>query len=219
MKTKKLKFKTKNYNSKLKTFLILSYRFAFCVLSFALLSLPAKAAITSNVEPTSITNNSMIITWTTTDEAGTTEILYGIGSLTETTSAAGTTKYHYLEITGLYPNTTYQYKIKSNGVLYPPNPLPPLTFKTLEEPGGEYLFSFAVLNGIRYAEGKANSKGARGIPYEYCDEIISSEVTNINQHNVAFTVINGNLADSTYGDQAGTNLKTKLENLNGAADL
>ncbi|MFC1637507.1 Ig-like domain-containing protein, partial [Candidatus Margulisiibacteriota bacterium] len=191
------------------------------ILVIALLGSGAQAAVISHAELTSKSDSSMAITWSTTDEAATTELLYGIGSLTQSSSLSGTTMYHYLEITDLYPNTTYQYRIKSGNTLFPPEPLSPLTFTTLARPSGEYLFSFAVLNDLRYAEGKANVPGARGIPYQLGPSIITSEVNDINDHGVAFTVVNGNLSESdgTYGDQAGSQLRTSLENLTGAVDL
>src|SRR3989338_2934968 len=187
--------------------------------------------IMANIELTSLSDNSMIITWSTTNEASSTEIVWRAGGLTNITTIAGTTKYHYVELTGLYQNTTYQYRIKSGDVIFPPPPLfSPQSFTTLAKPSGEYLFSFAVLNDLRYANGKASTKGSRGIPYAVCAEIMSSHVADINSYvgpngasGVAFTVINGNLAESsgTYGDQVGAaaNLKGKLDLLTGASNF
>ncbi len=192
--------------------------FGFCVLSFGF---SANAATFSNPELTSVTDTSMVITWSTTDEASSTEILYGVGSLTDSTSVAGTTMYHYLELENLLPNTTYKYRLKSGDTYFPPQILDPLEFTTLSQPSGELLFTFAVFNGTRYAEGKSNTTSAHGIAYEYCDEIVDSIVSDINAHDVAFTVVNGNLAENsgTYGDQVGVELKAKLEVLTGASDL
>ena len=180
--------------------------------------------IITNVEPTSISDTSMVITWSTTNEAAGTEILWGAGGLTNVTTVAGTTKYHKIELTGLYQNTTYQYRIRSGSAVFPPSPLfSPLSFTTLERPSGEYLFSFAVLSDLRYAEGKASVSGSRGIPYALSSQILNSEVSDINNYTdpngrkgPAFTVINGNIVDSSgsYGDQGGTNVKTRLDALN-----
>jgi len=210
-----------------------SLRFlAILIIGGVSLVFPAHAIpIPSNLELTSLSDNSAIITWTTTNEASSTEILWGSGGLTNTTSLSGSTKYHYVELSGLYQNTTYQYRIKSGATIFPPPILySPLSFTTLEKPTGEYLFSFAVLNDLRYADGKANSTNARGIPYQLCNEIINAEVGDINSYadpngnsGVAFTVINGNLTESsgTYGDQVGDNtkLKGKLDLLTGASDF
>jgi len=190
--------------------------FAICSLTFELSSI---AAVISNEELTSLSDSSMVITWTTSDEAATTQIEYGVGGLTNTSSVAGTTKYHYLELTGLLPNTTYNYRVKSNSTNGTTG-----TFTTLARPTGDYLFSFAVLSDPRYAEGKSDSYGGRGIPYTKCAAIITSEVADINNRDVAFTVINGNLAENSAtaaqsGNLIGTSFKTKLDSLTSASDL
>ena len=182
---------------------------------------PAMAAGISNEELTSLSDSSFIITWTTTQETPT-EILYGISALTEIATVSGTTKYHHCTVSGLFPNTTYKYKVRSDGFVGVEQ-----TIKTLAKPTGDYLFSFAVLSDPRYAEGKADVAGGRGSPYSLCKQIISAEVGDINNYRgpdgngIAFTVVDGNLAESdgTYGDQVGTNLKGMLDNLSGASDL
>jgi len=203
-------------NKKIKPF-GLGILFGFWVLSFGF---SASAATFSNPELTSVTDTSIVITWSTTDEASTTEISYGIGSLTDTTSVIGSTKYHYLEVSNLLPNTTYKYRLKSGTTYFPPQILDPLEFTTLSQPTGELLFTFAVFNGTRYAPEKSNTTSANGIAYDYCEEIVDSIVSDINAHDVAFTVVNGNLAEnSSTGDQVGVALKAKLETLTGASDL
>lgn len=175
----------------------------------------AQAAIISNVEPTSLSDDSFIITWTTTDEPASTEIHYGVGSLTSVAAVSGSTKYHRATLTGLFPNTTYQYRIKSGNTFDPPVSEAVETFTTLARPSGEHLFDFAVINDLRYADSKADTKSARGIAYSLGPRIITSEVADINAKSVAFTVVNGNLVDSDpavkYGDQAESGLKPKLE--------
>jgi len=192
-----------------------------CSFVIIALGLPSQAAIITNPELTSLSDTTMAITWSTTDEAASTELLWGISELSETSSQAGTTMYHYAELSGLYPDTTYKYRVKSGTTYYPAQTQEALTFTTLARPSGEYLFSFAVMNDLRYAETKTSTPSARGIPYEYCAEIVSSEVSDINNHGVAFTVVNGNLTENAgiYGDQLGANVKNRLENLSGAGDL
>jgi len=179
---------------------------------------PANAAILSNEELTTVTDNSLIVTWTTTDESSTTEIRYGISSLNQILTVEGTSKWHYAQLTGLYPNTTYKYQIKSGNSLGTEQ-----TIQTLERPSGDYLFSFAVMSDPLYAEGKSSTTGARGIPYSVCQHILTSEVADIAGHGVAFTVIDGNLVDidpaTTYGDQIVSKMMPKLESLTGASDL
>ncbi|MBI5700935.1 Ig-like domain-containing protein [Candidatus Saganbacteria bacterium] len=197
----------------MKKLILIITLFVICHLSFVIC---ANAAIISNEELTTITDSSFIVTWTTTDEASTTEIEYGIGNFSSIVTVEGATKYHYAVVSGLNPNNLYSYRVKSGSSKGPNN-----TATTLSKPTGDYLFSFAVLNDIRYAEGKAATVSGRGSPYNLCQSIVTSEVSDINAKGVAFTVINGNLAESSnaYGDQIGTNLKTKLDSLNGASDL
>ena len=191
--------------------------------------MPAQAApVITAVELTSLSDDTMIITWTTTNEASSTELLWGAGGLTNITTVSGTSKYHYVELNDLYQNTTYQYRVKSGETTYPSSPsYSPATFTTLEQPSGSYLFSFAVLNDLRYAPSRPNTSGSRGIAYQLGNNIVSSEVAAINSHDVAFTVINGNLADYdqdpgdqvTYNNQISSEVKGLLENLEGADDL
>lgn len=197
--------------------------FALCTFSFALSAYAVP--IITNVEPTSISDTTFVVTWTTTNESSSTELLWGAGGLTNVTTVAGTTKFHRVELTGLYQSTNYQYRVKSGSSVYPPTPLfSPQSFDTLVKPSGEYLFSFAVMNDLRYAEGKTSTQNAMGIPYQYCKEIISSEVNDIsnwrdpNNNTVAFTVINGNLvegaadaAGTKYGDQANSKIKPIID--------
>ncbi|OGB89385.1 hypothetical protein A2625_07840 [candidate division WOR-1 bacterium RIFCSPHIGHO2_01_FULL_53_15] len=211
---------------KLSVFCLSAFCFSLSVFCFLILFLaPAYAALITNVEPTSLSDSSFIITWTTTDEKASTEIYYGVGGLTGVATVSGTTKYHSASLSGLFPNTTYQYRIKSGSTLYPPTGTPVSTFTTLARPTGEHLFDFAVINDLRYAEGKTpDTKNARGIAYSKAPSIIASEVTDINTHGVAFTVVNGNIVDSDtaakYGDQAETKVKPRLELLNNKpADL
>ena len=214
---------TKSLGSKMRGTANFIRRFRVIIFVLILLGFGVKvlAAIPSNLEPTSLSDTSFIVTWSTTDEAASTEILYGIGGTTNIATVSGTTKYHLIELNDLYPNTTYQYRIKSGSTIFPPESLSALSFTTLEQPTGQYLFSFAVLNDLRYPVTQSSTSGARGIPYDYAADIISAEVANINDHNIAFTIINGNIADDseTYTTQISSNLKNILENLEGAADL
>jgi len=195
----------------------------YIILGFVIwcLGFAAHAAIISNEELTSVSDAGFIITWTTTDEAAPTEILYGVGAASILiTPEASSTNYHYATVNALYPSTTYKYRVKSGSTLGLEK-----TVTTLARPTGDYLFSFAVLSDTRYAEGQADSVGARGIPYSLCPQIISTEVSEIKAHNAAFIVVNGNIVDSwgtageKKGDQAKNEFLSKFSSFTGAADL
>ncbi|OGC11470.1 hypothetical protein A3K48_03045 [candidate division WOR-1 bacterium RIFOXYA12_FULL_52_29] len=178
------------------------------------------AIVIVNEELTSVEDNSFIVTWTTTDEAAATAIEYGISGYTNTATVSGNTNYHWCQVTGLLPNTTYQYRVKSGSAYGPPR-----LVTTLSRPTGEYLFSFAILTDPRYAEGRApDASGARGLPYSLCDEIIASSVSDINAlpNRPAFIVLGGNQVDiwtNNSGDQAKNEFKAKFAAFTGASDL
>ncbi|MBU1617464.1 MAG: Ig-like domain-containing protein [Candidatus Margulisbacteria bacterium] len=182
---------------------------------------PALAAVVIiNEELTSVEDDSFVVTWTTTNEPAATAIEYGISGYTNTSTVSGTTNYHWCQATGLLPNTTYQYRVKSGSVYGPPR-----LVTTLRRPSGEYLFSFAVLSDPRYAEGRTpDSSGARGLPYSICGEIISSSVSDINAlpNRPAFIVLGGNQVDvwtTNSGDQAKNEFKARFVSFTGASDL
>lgn len=190
-------------------------------LFFLVAAAPVFAAVNIiNEELTSVDDTSFIVTWTTTDEAATTTIEYGIGGYYATAMVSGTTNYHYCQVSGLWPNTTYKYRVSSGSTTGPER-----SVTTLERPAGDYLFSFAVLSDPRYAEGKnPDSTGARGLPYSVCDKIIDSTVSDLNSlsDKPAFLVLNGNQVDTwttDSGDQAKNQFKARLASFTGASDL
>ncbi|MFA5034943.1 MAG: fibronectin type III domain-containing protein, partial [Candidatus Margulisiibacteriota bacterium] len=190
-------------------------------LFFLVAAAPVFAAVNIiNEELTSVDDTSFIVTWTTTDEAAATTIEYGIGGYYATATVSGSTNYHYCQVSGLWPNTTYKYRVRSGGALGPER-----SVTTLERPAGDYLFSFAVLSDPRYAEGKTpDSTGARGLPYSVCDKIIDSTVSDLNSlsDKPAFLVLNGNQVDTwttDSGDQAKNQFKARLASFTGASDL
>lgn len=181
--------------------------------SFALLALSFELALATplieNEEMTTLTDTIAIITWTTTNQASSTIIEYGIGGLTniQTTDASGT-PYHYAVITGLYPNTTYQYRVKSVAISDASSATGSLRyFTTLDPPTGPILFTFATLADPQYGMGKADTAGARGRPYSKSKEILDTTVQTINSYSPAFTIIKGDIIESSidtgdtpYGD-------------------
>jgi len=97
----------------------------------------------SNVDLVTLTDTSMIVTWTT-NENSSTYIDYGVRPFLlnshyyEENQTLVT--FHYLELDGVQPGTTYYYKVCSGGTRSRMR-----TFTTLIPPSGEYLFSFATI--------------------------------------------------------------------------
>ncbi|MCX5751149.1 MAG: Ig-like domain-containing protein [Candidatus Saganbacteria bacterium] len=179
------------------------------------------APIIDCVDITSITDNSVIITFRTTNETTTAEVFCGLQDFPATAnwSTSEASNYHYAIITGLNSNFDYRYQIKcygttgmsSTGIDY---------FTTLSQPTGTYLFSFAILSDMQYAEGASDTSGARGRPYSRCAQTLVSATTEINAHNPSFTMILGDNIDAQYtsGDQVTSKIKPKLDGLTKAPD-
>lgn len=180
-------------------------------------SLAYASPIISNEELVSVADDHVVITWRTTNEVSNTGIKFGFSAdLGNVTKESTTTNYHYLTLGNLYPNTTYYYRIfcesatgTSEGVLR--------SFRTLERPSGNYLFSFAVFSDLHYAPNKANTQDERGRPYASSEALTNTLVTEINKFNPAFTIIKGDMIDADIDLAAysvATSLKPKLDNLN-----
>jgi hypothetical protein len=178
---------------------------------FTLLLLPINLCLAAspeatNIELTSITDTSIIITWQTSTDASTSGIKYGISTSDDNTYVDPATDpaqggayvtNHYLTLTGLSPGITYYYKITSTnaGGTYESTES---TFTTLSAPSGDYLFSFAILSDIEFADGMANTTGANGKLHEPCRTVLGATVAEINQHDPAFTLILGDILEDAY---------------------
>jgi len=184
------------------------------VLGICLMGVTAQATpIIENKEVTTVTDNLVIITWTTTNQASNTIVEYGIGGLTQVaTSQTSGTLYHYATLEALYPNTTYQYRVKSVAISDSSSATGSIGyFTTLDPPTGPLLFTFATLADPQYGMGKADTGGARGRPYSQSKEILDATVQTINAYSPSFSIIKGDIVesdvdvgDTPYGDYVNT---------------
>jgi len=191
------------------------------------------APIISHEELTGLSDNTVQITWVTSNETATTIVKYGIGFPTQTYSSSTPVNYHSAILTNLSPGTTYQYYVQSGDIMGMQK-----SFTTLTPPSGNLLFSFAAVSDPQYGDGKKNTTGARGRPYENSVQIMDNLVTMINAFLPSFTILKGDLIESSvkagdlyspYGDDifnvegaakyAGQeSVRTKLNRLTSAAD-
>jgi len=109
-----------------------------------------------NEELVTVTDTSIILTWRT-DVPGDSKVLIGTSpdDLKEY-DCKEKTEYHYCEVSGLLPGTSYYYYTKSGNIIggsqeffneYSPN-----FVTTLSPPDGEFLFQFATLNDVHVGE-------------------------------------------------------------------
>jgi len=165
-----------------------------------ILGLPALAApIIANEELTTLLDNLAVITWTTTNAASSSIIEYGINDFSLSKTDATQVLNHYVALQNLYPNTIYQYRVKSvaadNSTTYGPT----RTLTTLNPPSGQLLFVFASLADPQYGMGKADTSGARGRPYSQSKQILSETINTIKALSPAFTILKGDLIESSGG--------------------
>lgn len=180
----------------------------------------------SNLELTSITNSSIIITWQTSNAAASSGIIYGISSsndnsytdpATDPDSGGTYVNNHHLILENLSPGITYYYKIKTanaDGTTYSSEK----TFTTLAQPSGDYLFTFAILSDIKYARGRSDDAGARGRPYSHCQNTLGSAVAEVNAHSPDFTIILGDMLEADFSgvaSQVSSDLLPTLATLEG----
>ncbi|MFA4967221.1 MAG: Ig-like domain-containing protein [Candidatus Margulisiibacteriota bacterium] len=155
------------------------------------------APVISNEEVSTLTDTTVIITWTTTNELSDTKVYCGISYPNPTTpkySSAESTYYHYATLTNLSPGTAYKYYITS-GTASTATAIK--TFTTLTPPSGTYLFSFASMNDFQYGDGKVDTTGARGRPYSHSVQIMDAMISEINKYSPDFTVIKGDLIETS----------------------
>ena len=133
-------------------------------------------AVPMNLELVTVTDTSVVITWFTGDPtrldafgrprpvAAPGRVLMGTSSdprSWEVVSTHPSTAYHYAEIKGLRPGTTYWWRAESNGrtatptTFVPTAPLEgsaPTRFTTLRRPGGAEIGRVAWLNDMHFGE-------------------------------------------------------------------
>lgn len=192
----------------------------FCLWSvvYGLWSIAYAAPTISNAEIVTISDTTAVISWQTTNEASTGSVRYAVTlPVSSVTEETGTSKYHYLTLSNLFPNTTYYYKVysktataTSEGEL--------MSFKTLERPSGNYLFTFATLSDLHYSPNQANTTNIRGRPYNSSEAVVDALVSAINNFSPAFTIIKGDVLDAAVNtpNTRVTELKTRLDSLTSA---
>ncbi len=137
--------------------------------------LVAGPAVPMNLELVTVTDTEAVMTWftgdaTTLDEFGRPTPVAAPGRVLIGTSpdpttwkevgAHGPTAYHYVEVRGLKPGTTYYWRAESNGLPATPSTLPstgplsaaPPVFTTMVPPPGREIGRVAWLNDLHYGE-------------------------------------------------------------------
>jgi len=176
-----------------------------------LLMLMGSAALSAPLiekeELSTLTDNLAILTWVTTNQASTTIVEYGIAGFSYSTQESAPVNYHYATLRNLYPNTTYKYRVRSVAGDGTSTTGATKYFTTLNPPSGTLLFTFATLSDPQYGMGKADTGGARGRPYSKSKEILDTTVQTINAFLPSFTMVKGDVIESsggTYGDYVNT---------------
>lgn len=157
---------------------------------------PVRAA-----ELVTITESSAAFFWVTDDERPT-AVRYGrsegVSLYHEVDDPPS--RFHYVELQGLEPGTTYHYRLST---LEPPghDEHSPGSFTTLELPDGDVLFTFATMNDIHVGVGDVGlifGSGAEGMSWPDPSNphwlfTIESAVEGINQVGVDFVIVKGDL--------------------------
>lgn len=167
-------------------------KYLFGLLLLILAGMSWAAPLISDEELTGLSDNTVQITWVTSNETANTIVKYGIGFPAQTYSSAVLTNYHSAILTDLSPGTTYQYYIQSGDIKGQVK-----FFTTLTPPGGNLVFAFAAISDPQYGDGKKNTTGARGRPYENSVQIMDNMVTLINSFFPSFTILKGDLIESS----------------------
>ncbi len=145
-----------------------------------------RSAVLGNEELYSVGISEADLFWQT-QEAITTLISYGkTRQELETVETGSPTRNHYVRIKELEPDTVYYYKTggadkEEFG-----------KFMTLPEPGGKYLFSFAVCTDIHLTNTKLDAFGSL---YKESWDIYNSLIDEVNQEDVDFFVVKGDVSE------------------------
>jgi len=133
-----------------------------------------------NIDLVTITDTSLIVTWTTNINSST-NIYYGLHPflLSNHYSDKNQTNvsFHYLELNGLDPGISYFFRVSSNDKI---SRL--FMFTTLSPPSGEYLFSFATISDKHVYLGDSDSL--------VLNKLLVSEINN---RNVSFVIDKGDM--------------------------
>jgi predicted phosphodiesterase len=148
-----------------------------------------------------ITEDSAAFMWVTDDERPT-AIRYGTDEGVDRYHETGNppSRFHYLELEGLMPGTTYHYRLST---LSPPghDEHSPGTFTTLVPPDGDLLFTFATMNDIHVGVDEVGlifGGGAEGMSWPdpqnpHWRFTVDSAVSRINQSGAEFVIVKGDL--------------------------
>jgi 3',5'-cyclic AMP phosphodiesterase CpdA len=118
-------------------------------LGLILLLLPSvMPARVRNEELVTVTDTSFAVTWATS-EPSPGRVRYGTSAKTRDQVAEETgqpTRFHYIEVKGLQPETAYFYRCESGKEKGHPRKLSPGRLATLTPPAGRLLFVFAIMS-------------------------------------------------------------------------
>jgi len=178
----------------------------------------AQAEVTlRRLELVTVTDTTAALTWVT-DQPSNTIVQYGTREdrLDQTASTGDvSTRFHHCEIRGLRPGTLYHYVCRSGSTRLALGPLSPGRFKTLVPPPGPEVFCFATMTDTHVGQewvarytlrsGKVISEGARWrdptVPLWKL--AVDAAVKEINERNVAFTIVKGDVTDGRSGQEFG----------------
>ena len=120
--------------------------FSRALILLVLLPLPAWPGIRDE-ELVTVTDTSFTVTWTTAKSCPG-AVRYGNSpkDLDQTAEEEGATRFHYVEVKGLDPGSTYSYRAECGGRKGRHRKLSPGQLFTLTPPRGNLLFTFAVLS-------------------------------------------------------------------------
>jgi 3',5'-cyclic-AMP phosphodiesterase len=185
-------------------------------LAFVLcLTAPVVAApVIRHVELMTVTDTSAVLTWET-DEPADTVVRYGTQSDHLDRTAASRekpTRFHYGEIRGLRPGTEYFCLCQSGAAAAGLDSSSPVRFTTLVAPPGKELFSFATMTDTHVGQQvvarvvinrKVVSPGVRWrrADLPFWQLTTRAAIDEINEKAPAFTIIKGDITDSSARDQ------------------
>lgn len=157
----------------------------------------SSGTIITNEELYAVGSQHAVITWVTPQQRADTSIYIGRdpNRLNKHTFALDfDTEFHYTEMLNLKPATRYWYQVESNGVKGSLN-----SFKTLPEPKGKYLFSFAVISDahINYGESTEDINEIYfGKLVDYANPLLIQSILDCKSRNIDLAVITGDLTDT-----------------------
>lgn len=156
----------------------------------------ASGTVIKNEELCTVGSDHAVVTWVTPGEKTDTSIYIGTdqNNLTKLTMEQNR-EYHWAEVRNLRPDTRYWYQVESNSARGPKS-----SFKTLPNPGGRYLFSYALFsdthisNGV--SEGDPNEIYFGKLTEDSMDLLIQC-IRDARNRGIDMAVVTGDLTDSS----------------------